>query len=541
MKSLHAVGLMLVVWSFIYLSFLGERELRGEEARRIIPAQEMIEDDQWVVTTIAGEHYGNKPPLINWIIAGSFLLTGSESEWAARLPSVLSFLLLALAVFFTFRERLGVKRAVSISLVLLTAGSLIEKYRMAEIEGIFITLFGFACLSWIALWTAHRSPWLLWTVPYLFIGFGCLAKGPVHLLFWVLFLFSILRWARSMRDLFHPAHLLGLLIMAAIPLPWVLSNLGAAATPDDSVDNWIQEITKRADFSPEALKGWATHPLEMLINFLPWTIPLIFSLWCLRKNGKPNLPLSKWDAVIRGSFWSAAFSALALLTIPGGLPRYLLPLYVPASVALVGLYFQVDERRRHGYELFVYYSLLILSGIATLLLLGALFYSVREGLQPLWGWVILSLGCLAGFLIWLVRKKTSPGVFFSTPIAIAIAFLFLSSVAIPFEREEYQFRSGASEIQDLAAEVEGIRVFYADSKFRNIYPKHLRLIYYLGDQFVAQGESKTLPEDTEFLIGRTGSEPAMRELIGNRTIERSAALEIDGLPFTAFYLSGRPD
>src|SRR6056297_1314643 len=113
MKAPHAIFLILVVWSLIYLSFLGERELKGEEARRIIPAQEMIAYDQWVVPTLAGEHYGNKPPLINWIIAASFLATGSQGEFAARLPSVLSLLALVTTAFFILRGPLGVKGAIS--------------------------------------------------------------------------------------------------------------------------------------------------------------------------------------------------------------------------------------------------------------------------------------------------------------------------------------------------------------------------------------------------------------------------------------------
>lgn len=537
MKSSHALVLMLVVWAMTYLSFLGERELRGEEARRIIPAQEMIQNDQWIVPTLAGEHYGNKPPLINWVIAGSFLATGSQSEWAARLPSVLSLLALAIAIFFTFRKRLGVKKAVSVSLILLTAGSMIEKFRMAEIEGIFIALFGFACLSWIALWTSNRSPWLTWTVPYLFIGIGCLAKGPVHLVFWVFLLVPILRFARSLRDLLHPAHLVGLLIMAAIPLPWVFANLAAVEKPDDSVNNWVHEITKRADFTPEAIKGWVTHPIEILVNFLPWTLPLVFSLWCLRKESKPTLPLPKWEAVISGCFWCGALSALALLTIPGGLPRYLLPVYLPLSFALVGFYFRVDDRLRRNYELFVYYALFAIAVILTLTLFGGLVYSVREGLQPLWGFVAFSVLILAGFLLWLVKDKTKAGVFISTPIAIAIAYVYISSVTIPFEREKYQFRAGAETIGQIASEAEGARVFYADADFRNVEPKHLRLLYYLGEDFTHQGESKALPENTGFLIGRSNSDIAMKNLIGNQSIERTVEVEVDGLPLTAFVLS----
>ena len=165
---------------------------------------------------------------------------------------------------------------------------------------------------------------------------------------------------------------------------------------------------------------------------------------------------------------------------------------------------------------------------------------MREGLPPLWGMVAVSVALLAGYLVWLVRKKTEPGVFISTPIAIAIAYVFISSVAIPFERETYQFRSGAAEISDLAASAEGKRVLYADSEYRNVHPKHLRLLYYLSAECLNQGESSSLPEGTGFLIGRTGSGLAMKELIGDRAIEREVEIEIDGLPLTAYFLaSGR--
>lgn len=536
MKPLFAISLILMTWSLIYLSFLGERELRGEEGRRIIPAQEMIQNDQWVVPTLAGEAYGNKPPLINWVIAGSFLLTGSQSELAARLPSVLSLLALALATFFTLQTHYGVKRAVSVALIILTAGSMIEKCRMAEIESVFIMLFGFACLSWIALWTSGKSPWLIWTVPYLFIGIGSLAKGPVHLIFWILFLIPVLRSARSLRELFHPAHLVGLFIMAAVALPWVFANLAAVEKPDDSVGNWINEITKRADFSPEALKGWMTHPLEILINFFPWTIPLLFSLWCLRKKEKPSLPLPKWDAVARGCFWSGILTALALLSIPGGLPRYLLPLYVPVAIAVVTLYFKVDEKPRAAYERFVYRSLLILTVILFLVMTGGTVVSIQRGLNPMWFPLVLSVVLLAGFMVWIFKEKTKPGVFISTPLAMAIAYFFISSVSLPFEREHYQFRSGAAEIRDLTAEIEGKRVFYADSEYRNSHPKHLRLLYYLGDDFVDQGESKQLPDETRFLIGRKGSAAAMETLAARFGIQRKVELEVDGLTLTALFL-----
>lgn len=123
---------------------------------------------------------------------------------------------------------------------------------------------------------------------------------------------------------------------------------------------------------------------------------------------------------------------------------------------------------------------------------------------------------------------------------MAIAYFFISSVAIPFEREEYQFRTGAKEIAGIADDTSGKKVFYADSDYRNVHPKHLRLLYYLGDDFIDQGESKALPEGTGFVIGREGSADAITELAGKSRIKRTVNLEVDGLPLTGFFLKS-PD
>lgn len=539
MKHLHAISLILVIWAAIYLTYLGERELRGEEARRIIPAQEMIRNDQWIVPTLAGEVYGNKPPLINWIIAGSFLATGSESELAARLPSAISLLVLALTAFYLLRRELGVKKALSVSLILLTAGSMIEKCRMGEIEAIFIALFGFACFSWIALWTARKSPWLIWTIPYLFIGIACLAKGPVHLIFWIFFLIPVLKSAGSLRQLFHPAHFVGLIVMAAIALPWVFANLGAVEKPHESVDNWINELAKRTEVSKEALQGWITHPIELLVNFFPWTFPLIFSLWCLKKEEKPARPLSRWDAVYHGSFWSIILTAIALLCIPGGLPRYILPLYVPASIAVVVFYHRVKAGPRAVYEIFAFKTLVFLAFSLLVVIIGGTLFAINSGISPLWPLLICSLLVLIGCLIWLLKVKTKPGVFISTPIFIAAAYLTIISASIPFEREHYQFRTAAAEIQTLAEGLEGELVFYADHEYREVFPKHLRLLYYLGDNFIDQGESKELPENTSLVIGRDGSLPAMHKLAADYRVEKTASIEVEHMELTALYLIPR--
>src|SRR5437764_14725234 len=92
--------LVLVAWAAIYLPGLGTLEIKGEEGRRILPAITMLQTGNYLVPQVGSEPYFRKPPLINWLVAASFKLTGIRNELTARLPLVLCVLLVAF-VFLT--------------------------------------------------------------------------------------------------------------------------------------------------------------------------------------------------------------------------------------------------------------------------------------------------------------------------------------------------------------------------------------------------------------------------------------------------------
>src|ERR1700757_1321735 len=104
MSRARAIFSVLVVWAVIYLPRLGSLELKSEEGRRVLPAVTMLETGNYVVPQVGSGPYLRKPPLGNWAVAGSFKLFGVRNEWAARLPSVLCVLSVALA-FITFSQR----------------------------------------------------------------------------------------------------------------------------------------------------------------------------------------------------------------------------------------------------------------------------------------------------------------------------------------------------------------------------------------------------------------------------------------------------
>ena len=87
MSRRGALLLILAVWAAIYLPSLGLFEIKGEEGRRILPGMAMLESGNYLVPQVGGEDYFRKPPLINWLVAGSFKLFHVRNEWTARAPS----------------------------------------------------------------------------------------------------------------------------------------------------------------------------------------------------------------------------------------------------------------------------------------------------------------------------------------------------------------------------------------------------------------------------------------------------------------------
>src|SRR5438045_9795073 len=101
--------LVIACWAAIYLPSLGSLEIKGEEGRRILPAVTMLDTGNYLVPQVGSEPYYRKPPLVNWLVAASFKLTGVRNEWTARLPSVLCVLMVALAFVTVAYRELGHK------------------------------------------------------------------------------------------------------------------------------------------------------------------------------------------------------------------------------------------------------------------------------------------------------------------------------------------------------------------------------------------------------------------------------------------------
>jgi 4-amino-4-deoxy-L-arabinose transferase-like glycosyltransferase len=82
------IALILCIPAF--LLNLGQVAFIGDEGIRSLVALEMKLSDNYIVPTLNGEFYFNKPPLYNWMILGMSNLFGYFGEWPTRLTTILS-------------------------------------------------------------------------------------------------------------------------------------------------------------------------------------------------------------------------------------------------------------------------------------------------------------------------------------------------------------------------------------------------------------------------------------------------------------------
>jgi 4-amino-4-deoxy-L-arabinose transferase-like glycosyltransferase len=328
----QALLIVLLVWAAIYLPALGSREIKGEEGRRILPAVRMIETGDYLVPRVGSEPYLRKPPLINWLVAASFKIFGHRNEWTARLPSVICVLVVALVFITVARRSLGATGSTVAALIWLTNFGVIEKGRLIEIEALYISLFAIAFVCWLSWWEEKRSPWLTWLVPWIFLGLGWLAKGPMHLFFFYAIVIAVLWRSRELRTIWNVPHLIGLILMASIFAAWAIPFLkGTAGAPVAQV--WSRQFSGRLAGEGFKLAGWALNIPRSLGYFLPWIVfvPLLFGAKPRPEESKQNVRLAhRPQASVQGAlFWAILIPLIIVDLIPGSVPRYTMPLLAP--------------------------------------------------------------------------------------------------------------------------------------------------------------------------------------------------------------------
>jgi 4-amino-4-deoxy-L-arabinose transferase-like glycosyltransferase len=326
MSRISAILLVLLAWVIIYLPALGSLEIKGEEGRRILPAVRMIETGNYIVPKVGSESYLRKPPLINWLVVASFKIFGQRNEWTARLPSVLCVLAVALVFVTVARRSLGVTGSTVAALIWLTNFGMIEKGRLIEIEALYVSVFAIAFICWLSWWDEQRSPWLTWIVPWIFLGLGWLAKGPMHLFFFYAIVIAMLWRSHELRTIWNIPHLIGVLVMIGIFAAWAIP-LVQMIDEGHILRVWSRQFSGRLAGEGFNFGNWMFNIPRSLAYFLPWLVfvPLIVTR---QQSSRPQQ-----SALI----WAVAVPLVIVDLIPGASPRYTMPLIAPFAWLLASI------------------------------------------------------------------------------------------------------------------------------------------------------------------------------------------------------------
>ncbi len=501
MKLWNAIALVIVLWAALFLPYLGSHEVRGEEPRRILPARTMLQNGDFIVPRVGGEIYSRKPPLINWSIAGMFQLTG-DNVWSARFPSILWLLAFALTAIFALRNRYGIWPATTAGLFFLTCFGVLDKGRMAEIEAMYVAQTGIAFLLWFKWWTEDRR-WLAYTIPWLFLGLGLLAKGPVHLLFFYPVILATLWKAGRWKEAFHPAHLLGILLMIGVFAPWAYLNLQRVGSPEETSGIWIQQLMERLALDQVDIGGWLVRPFEMAKDFLPWTILLVWAWWKTAKAGalRSGEDESELEVRLSNAMWGARFGLMfgfvLIALAPKGEARYVMPIFPIAAVVLVDLLSRVrilDAPAMQKIESWWHRA------NRWVAILVAALAVIAIGIAPLLGAETplshaVSIALLAAITVTMLFRnpKWPPLVGSSLVFACAIALTFAYST--PLEKEHGNYRPVAADLQRHLTEPDQLLAFYD--------PENLRFLVYLHHPYVESARVQDLPENPGYLAIET--------------------------------------
>ena len=321
----RAASILIVIglWAATYLPMLGSLELRGEEGKRVMPAVQMVDRGNYLVPCLGAHPYLNKPPMTNWLVAASFRAFGIRNEWTARLPSVISILLAALVFVTVGRASLGAAGSTIAAISWLTTLEVINKGRTIETDAINASFFAIALILWLTFWRQRRSPWLTFTVPWIFLGLGFLTKGPGLLLFIYFIVIAICWRSGRLRELVDPAHFVGIAIMLSIFAAWAVPFFRAVRS-ESLGQVWWHELSAILFGEKGHSENWALNFPRGVAFFLPCILLLAF----IRFDKIDNLVERE---TTRGLFWGSVVPFVIVLLFPGSAPRYVLPLAAPLS------------------------------------------------------------------------------------------------------------------------------------------------------------------------------------------------------------------
>jgi dolichol-phosphate mannosyltransferase len=298
-----------------------------EETRYAEIPRQMLVEGRFAVPVFHGQTYYDKPPLLYWLVMGSYTLFGVY-DWAARLVSSAAAAGCVLATYWWGRAAVGSRAALAGAFMLCLSPRFVQLGRMLTMNGLL------ALCVVVALAAGHRAMstgplrWRWWLVSAVVCALGILTKGPVAVVLIAVPLLLYQLWDETVvrpRIIHWTAYFGAALAVAA---PWFV----VVAMRDPSFLGyffWTHHVVRYVAPLDHAQPFWYYLP-ELVLGMLPWAVllpGLIRYLFGLRAAWRRPGPLGLF---VLASLWCVVFYSASGCKRSG----YILPAVPPLALAL---------------------------------------------------------------------------------------------------------------------------------------------------------------------------------------------------------------
>lgn len=384
--------LILLMLPFAFLLNIDLMPLISDEPTRAIVTLEMILSGNYITPTINGEFYYNKPPLFNWLLAGFTFITGRENEFTFRIPTVISLMLMGLAIYRFSLKSLGKYQALIAGLMWITSARILfwDSFQgLIDITYSLVTFTSFTLLyhlsqkqRWLALFV---STYLLTAAGYLMKGLPSIAFQGISLLVW-------LSYDKNFRKLMSWQHLAGIFAFLLVTGVYYFAYLQSNTLQD--VFSTLFDQSNRLNDKGGTITSWILHlftfPLEMSYEFAPWTLIAILLLFRPLRKALFNDKLITFSALMFISniviYWVSADMR----------PRYLFMLFPLLFIILNKAWMVASEHTPKVRNIIsMIFQVLMYAGALSLLVY--LFWDETRHLSGVWP-VVIVLFLLSSFV-----------------------------------------------------------------------------------------------------------------------------------------------
>jgi 4-amino-4-deoxy-L-arabinose transferase-like glycosyltransferase len=396
--------------AFLFFYGLGQFGLIGaDEPRYAQVAREMLERHDWITPVLNRRPWLEKPPLYYWQAMLAYSLFG-VTDWAARIPSAVDATLMVVAVYLFFR-RFRHSLEVDAALITASCAGVIGFARAASMDMALAAVFTVGMLAWWAWREKGKRVYL--ALFYAAMALGMLAKGPVAPLLAGALIVAYAATTREFRLIPRTFWLPGILLFAAILLPWYFAV--QMHNPEFFRVFILEHNLARfsSDLYHHREPFWYYVPVTALA-LIPWTVFVLAALLrsvrvCWTEQRSISAPESDLELQFR-------VFAVCWLVVPviffsisqSKLPGYILPA-IPAGALLLADYLRhhLQEERAEPVSkwLVILHALPAAAPFVPALLIAHLLVDHRlPGGKPLFLALAGAFALAAGIALTLVSK-----------------------------------------------------------------------------------------------------------------------------------------